>query len=634
MPPPQSSKRSLAEIVVDSSLDGVAVMDAETRYLLWNRAMERFTGSRADEVLGKRAFDVFPFLRELGLADAFARALAGDTVTTEGVAYVEPDGTRKVYDRVYAPLRTDGHTIDGVLAIVRDSTSRYAALDALRKSEAELRMAVEAGEIGLWSWDPATDTVVWEDALCTIFGLSPDRAPKTRAEYLRLIHREDLSSSEQRIARGVSARGWSDEYRITRADGAVRWVTSKARVIRMEGREVVLGALFDVTDRKERDERSRATQKLETIGQLTAGIAHNFNNVLMGLLPNLELAAKKAPDDLAPLLRSAEASAQRAAEIVRQLMTYAGSNRRAARRVEDLGELAARTVAFARTTFDRRVTIELTVRAAAAAEIDVSQVEQSLLNLLINARDALDGAKSPPRVEVEVTSVSAGAAELEGRAGTWACLRVSDNGVGMSAETLARIYEPFFTTKEAGKGTGLGLATTHGILRDHGGFIACRSEPGQGATFSLYLPGAVPKAAEPPAARVPQSAVRPREKGTILVVDDDAPVRSIVGLLLEDAGFDVRSAATGEEALHVLADASVRNDVDLVLLDVSMPGISKPVLREKVRELAPRVPVIYLTGYAHEAGDGDEVLQKPVSSERLLSAVDSALAARPAAASI
>ena len=627
----------LAESVVEDSLDGLAAMDRDARYTMWNRAMERFAGKTAAEVLGRSAFEVFPFLRDLGLDVAFERALRGETVAIDGVENVEPDGRRRVYDRVYTPLRSGAGEIDGVVAIVRDATARYAMLDALKKSEASLRMAVEAGDVGLWSWDPTADAVAWEDAMYRIFGVPPGGAPKTRHASLALVHPGDRDACAQRMARGIATGEWSDEYRVIRGDGAVRWVMSKARFLRVEGRELVVGALFDVTQRKERDDRQRAAQKLEAIGQLTAGIAHNFNNMLMGIVPNLELAARRAPDDLVPLLRDAERAAQRAADVVRQLMTYAGSNRRASRRVEPIGELAARTVAFSRTTFDPRIAIDVRAQRDGAATVDASQIEQAVLNLLINARDALGDATRPaPRITVEVDVLSEGAAELEGRVGDWVRLRVGDNGVGMTPDTLRRMYEPFFTTKEPGRGTGLGLATTHGIVRDHGGFIACASEVGRGTTFSLYVPAANVAAAREPSAHEPTSRLAEQERrasrahATVLIVDDEAPVRKALSLLLEDAGFRTTSAASGDEALRLLATAGGPDWVGVVLLDVSMPGMSGPVLRGRLRELAPDVPVVYLTGHAYEDSAGDAVLQKPVAREHLVVVVDAALAGKRA----
>ncbi len=612
---------SLADAVVQSSLDGFAVIDREGRYTLWNRAMERFAGKTAAEVLGRVAFEVFPFLRDHGLDVAVERALAGETVATEGVEHVEPDGTRRVYDRLYLPLRQGGE-VTGVIAIIRDATARHAAQDALRRTEAMLLMAAEAAGIGLWTWDPATDTVIWDDTMCRLYSLPPGGAPRGREAYLALMHPDDREPARQRIAQGVGLGHWEHEYRVLRPDGSVRWIAARARIIRSERGGMALGAVFDVTERKEMEERQRASQRLEVVGHLTAGIAHNFNNMLMGMLPNLEMAALRAPPELAPLLRDAEQAGHRAAEVVRQLLTYAGRNQPAVRRVEPVGLLVGRTVAFCRTTFDRRIHVEFRCHDGAAAALDASQVEQAVLNLLINARDALEeGAPASPQITVEVESVAPGAPELEGRPGDWVAIRVGDNGIGMDEATVQRIFEPFFTTKPAGRGTGLGLATTQGIVREHGGFLACRSARGRGTTFTLYLPSSplgrasAEQAARSAGAATPDAAPQP---ATVLVVDDDDRVRTATVRILEVHGFEVKTAASGDEALAIMKDPGRASGVRLVLLDVSMPGLSGPETREKLRAIAPRVPVVFLSGYAFDPELGDVFLQKPVTGSELV----------------
>jgi PAS domain S-box-containing protein len=456
---------------------------------------------------------VFPFLRDHGLDRAIERVLGGESIATEGVPHVEPNGTRRVYDRLYLPLRGTGGEIDGVIAIVRDATARHAAQDALRTTQAKLLMSAEAAGIGLWTWDPAADVITWEDTMCALYGLPPGYVPKNRDEYLGLIHPDDREAHRQRIARGRDEGHWESEYRILRPDGSVRWLASRTRVVRTDRGDLALGAVFDVTERREMEERQRATQRLEVVGQLTAGIAHNFNNLLMGILPTLEIALKSAPAEIASLLHVAEQSAERAASVVRQLMAYASHNRSTPRQTEPVAPLVERMVAFCRSTLDHRIVVEVRCADSGVADIDASLIEQAVLNLLINARDALaDGAPAAPTIKVFVESVGTGPPQLDGRRGDFIAIRVEDNGAGMDAATMQRMYEPFFTTKPIGKGTGLGLSTTQAIVRDHGGFITCRSVPGRGTTFTLHIPRAKSErarrdaahAAEPPASSGPR----------------------------------------------------------------------------------------------------------------------------------
>lgn len=615
--------QSLAEAVVHSSLDGLAVLDRDTNYVLWNATMERFTGRTAAEVIGRNAFEVFPFLRDLGLDVAMQRTLRGEVVVTDGVEHVEPDGVRKMYDRVYTPLRVGEGDVVGVIAIVRDATARYAEKATLRTTEAKLLMAAEAAGIGLWTWDPTLDVITWENATCAVYGRPAGDAPKDRDGYLALVHPEDRNELRERIARGVAEGHWEHEYRVICPDGSVRWLASRTRRVTSERNPLVLGAVFDITARREAEGRLRAAQRLEVVGQLTAGIAHNFNNLLMGILPNLQLAARAAPKDILPLLRDAERSTLRAADVVRELLTYAGRGRSSARTVTPVAPLVDRTVAFCRTTFDSAIQLSADCRNAATAEVDASQIEQAVLNLLINARDAVAGA-THPTVTAICERVTDGA-ELDGRTGEWVAIRVIDNGVGMDRATLQRMYEPFFTTKPAGTGTGLGLATTQSIVRNHGGFLTCRSAPGQGTAFSLFLPASSGIVADV-SGRTETLATRARRE-IILVVDDDAQVRTAVARILEAEGFGVETAATGEEGLARIADAGASR-ISLVVLDVSMPGMSGPQMRRRLREAAPALPVVYLTGYPFEPEHADPVLSKPITAEVLVARLDEILTRR------
>jgi CheY-like chemotaxis protein len=347
--------------------------------------------------------------------------------------------------------------------------------------------------------------------------------------------------------------------------------------------------------------------------------------MLMGVLANLEVATQHAPAGLTPLLQDAAESANRAAELVRKLMTYAGRHRARARTVEDLCMLVRRAVELCRNTFDRRIAFEQSYEEGAHANVDATHVEQAVLNLLINARDALESpCIDAPRVCVSVAIVRGGASELTGRPGDHVRVVVRDNGEGMDAATVQRIYEPFFTTKGVGKGTGLGLATTQAIVHEHRGFIACESAPGRGTAFSVYLPRETPldergaPAPQPPPARGSEM---------VLVVDDERTVRRVVSIMLRSEGYTVREAASGGEALQLLSDPAVASHVALILLDVSMPGLPRRELRSRLRELTD-ARVVYCSGYALDASDADPddlVLEKPVAKERLLRTIREAL---------
>src|ERR1700678_1480953 len=233
---PGAETESLAQAVIQSSIDGLAAMDRDTRYLLWNPKMEVFSGKKAAEVLGQKMFELFPFLRDHGIDKAMERVLAGETVMVEAGEHFSPDGVRYVLDRLYVPMRSASGEVNGALAIVRDATARYAAQDQLGKSEAKLRMTAEATGVGLWSWDPGSDTISWDDTMLRLFGLAPGSAPRDVNGYLALVHPDERARATERIRRGLPSGGWSEEYRIVRGDGTVRWILGKGRLLRSDGR--------------------------------------------------------------------------------------------------------------------------------------------------------------------------------------------------------------------------------------------------------------------------------------------------------------------------------------------------------------------------------------------------------------
>lgn len=596
------------------------------------------------------------------------RALSGETVVGDEEFVV--GGEPRSIHNILAPIRM-GEAIVGTLGVNIDITERKrtetALLDAvraLRESEAKLRLAVEAAGIGLWSADLGREEISWgppndvgpsasdrrtpQASGPTIGGVSspagaiaslhasgpgsggmnpPAGAIAPLYAYVARVHPDDRSKVTRAIERGVDSGRWEVEYRILRGDGLLRWILGIGRLVREGERRLLVGADIDVTERHLRDERERQAQKLEAVGQLTAGIAHNFNNMLMGVLPYLELALVEAPPTIAPLLTEAQRSGQRAASLVRQLMTYAGRNRGNTRRVEAIRPIMERIVELCRSTFDKRVQLELSAPPSVSARVDAAQIEQVLLNLLLNARDALsDSGAAVPTISVTLDVIGAGAPELEGRAAEHLRVEVKDNGIGMDSLTVSRIFEPFFTTKGVGKGSGLGLATTHAIIREHEGWITCDSVGGRGTTFRFYLPSEAPAAA---GSRELSPARAPQGSETVLVVDDEAVVRDVVARVLSSAGFRPLLASGGAEVLQLLADPKVASEVAVVLLDVSMPGMPRGEIRSRLRELAPRARVICFTGHAVEALDGDPVLEKPVSNEALLAKVRSVLDQQP-----
>jgi two-component system cell cycle sensor histidine kinase/response regulator CckA len=390
-----------------------------------------------------------------------------------------------------------------------------------------------------------------------------------------------------------------------------------------DGRRAACIVATDVTDRRITEERLRNAQKLDTVGSLTAGVAHNFNNMLAVILPVLEASHGSAMSPLKELTEDALHAARRARDLVWQLMTFAGQQRRTSS-PQDPSSIVERAVSMCRRTFERQVHIDAgLVEAGSRIVCDPTSIEQMLVNLLINARDAVtDAERDAPCITVDLSDdceLPDDAPEpQDGR--SYVRIRIRDNGMGMTDAVKQRVFEPFFTTKAPGTGTGLGLATSYVIARDHGGFITLESEYGIGTTFSVFLPSAlgegdVSRSSPPPSART-------LRLGKILLIEDEAAVRRVAYSLLRARGHEVRTADDGEMAVQILDSGFVPN---LVLLDRSLPGWSAATTLLELRKRVGPTPVLLFTGRAptdEERKEVQGVLTKPLSTDELLHSVE------------
>ncbi|WP_428030890.1 MHYT domain-containing protein [Ancylobacter sp.] len=396
---------------------------------------------------------------------------------------------------------------------------------------------------------------------------------------------------------------------------------------------MTLCGLVDVTERRATEEALRQAQKLEAVGQLTGGIAHDFNNLLAVVLGNLELAAKRAPDDprLRLLLGNAQQAAQRGAALTQRMLAFARRQDLKPAPV-DIPELVLGMADMMRRSIGPSVRIETRFPLGLpCARVDANQLELALLNLAVNARDAMpDGGviTVAAREEIVAPPDADGVGE-PGRLkpGHYFCLSISDSGSGMDAETLARATEPFFTTKGVGKGTGLGLAMVHGLAAQSGGKLGLESKAGKGTIATIYLPVAEgARSAAAPEAAVEEDGVPVGDAGAqrVLVVDDDPLVLSATGAMLEDLGCVVTEASSAREALGLLEGGAT---FDVVLTDQAMPGMTGVQMAAVIDERWPGLPLILGTGYAELPADakaGMPRLGKPFSREMLRRAIAAA----------
>lgn len=587
--------------------------DLKIRYI--NQMAEGFT---LDQTLGRSMFDfIAPDTIPAARAATEAVLAGGGVHRFHGPGRGDHGGWSD-YETIVAPVaEPDGSR--GMILVAFDVSEQAARERALARSEEQLRIALEASGLGLWTWEVSTDKTEWSERMCEIMG---SRTPLPPSRYLERVHPEDramVGEALQRILdRGEDA--WVS-HRILHDDGEVRWVIPCGRISRdAQGHpERVLGGHLDVTRVHQLEERLQRAQKLEALGTLTAGVAHNFNNLLAVIRPTLDLLQEHTASAGQPLLAEAISATDRATGVIRQLMSLASTRRPPPSGMADLNEAASSAVRMCQRRFGDEVDLRLE-REPGPLPIagEGSEVEQVIVNLLVNARDALKGAGTPaPTVRVRVrraedVSVPSG---LAGRA--FACAEVIDNGPGIDASSQPKLFDPFFTTKRLGEGTGLGLAISWSVIQNLGGTIEVRSRPGEGTRFLVYLP-LRPEVSS--SDRLAPVLVAPSPRLRLLLVEDNEPVMRVVSRTLEKAGHEVLIAGTAAGALAVPSDPPV----GVVLLDQSLPDQRGTEIVGALRARWPEVKVALFTGeFVTDAERSlvDQVLSKPLSSEDLLAAV-------------
>ncbi len=455
-------------------------------------------------------------------------------------------------------------------------------------------------------------------AIEQVLGWAPEEWRAHEAPWGTSLHPDDRESALRQEELALETGFLRSEYRMLRKDGGIVWIRDEATLLEEAGDPQWHGILTDVTEQRSLENRLRQSQKLEAVGQLAGGIAHDFNNLLVAITGYGELALARAGDDaeLQHDLAQIGIAADRARDLTQRLLSFSRKEART-RDVVDLNEV----VASAHPMLRRLIGTDLELVTFPAEEdcfvsVDPTELEQALLNLCVNARDAMPhGGRLSISTGIERRGLS-----------TYAFLRVSDTGTGIDPELVPHLFEPFFTTKEAGRGTGLGLAMVSDFVGGCDGLAEVDTAPGAGASFTLLLPR-VPA----PAAGRPEGPAAAPSTGTetILLIEDDDTVREIARRLLVRAGYTVVEARYGSEALE-LADAD--GAIDAVLSDVVMPGLSGPEVVARLQAQRPELAAVFMSGYAPESegplGDAD-LVRKPFTAPQLLEALRKAIDARP-----
>jgi PAS domain S-box-containing protein len=601
----------------DYAPDGILISDSQNCYLDANPSACRMLGYTREEIVGLHGSDIVSVEEVPNIAPAIEaiRATAdyhhpwtlrrkdGSTFATDVIATTLPDGN--------------------IVGIIRDITERNEAVAALRTAEERMRFALHNAQVGIWDANYTTGVVTWSETLEAQFGLAAGTFGGTFESFVALVHPADREALLEAVGQGMkTGNDFTTQHRTIRPDGTVRWLTGAGRVLLGEdGRPLrAVGISLDVTERRALEAQYQQAQKMEAIGRLAGGVAHDFNNLLGVILgySQLLLRSLASGDPRCQDVAEIQKAGATAAALTRQLLAFSRKEI-IEPRLLDLNRVLSDMREMLERLIGEDVKVVLRLRPELApVQADRGQMEQVVMNLAVNARDAMpDGGI----VTIETAHVTLDAAyaktHLSLEPGAYVALTVTDTGCGMTPDVQGHLFEPFFTTKERGKGTGLGLATVHGIVTRSGGAVNVYSEVGKGTSLRAYLPmaGAQPLPMTPPPEPQPRSGVL-----TVLVVEDADGLRKLARRLLEELGHTAVVAANADEATRLFRSEAV----DVLLTDVVMPGTSGPSLAARLLEERPTLRVVYMSGYTEDAivqrgvlAPGVVFLHKPFTVETL-----------------
>jgi PAS domain S-box-containing protein len=629
--------------IADSLPVMIAYLDRDLRYRFLNRTLADWLeqprrsvlGRTMREVVGEAAYEFRKPMVEAALAGEEQWFIADFDHVSRGKLTVQAH---------YVPHRNTKGKVVGIILVIQDVTEQRANEIALRESEARFRRIANSAPVMMWvtRLDRTRDFV--NEAYCEFAGLSPDQI--NTHNWREWIHPDDWDRIvAESVAGEASLKPFTLEARFRRADGEYRWLRSVSQPRLGSDGELVgfIGVATDITVAKEGeiellkqvDERSRElietqdqlrqSQKMEALGQLTGGIAHDFNNLLTVVVGGLDLIAKQVQDErLVRFATNALAAAERGARLTSQLLAFSRVQRLEVRPtyvaplIEEMRPLLRNVLG---PGIEKKFDLDPHLTPVLA---DPTQLEVAVLNLAINARDAM-----PDGGTLTITSRRRRITNDPDLApGTYIELSIADTGSGMEQPVLARAFDPFFTTKEVGKGTGLGLSMVYGMARQSGGNARIESSPGRGTTVKLYFRRA-DRDGEVPASggKTGDELRRSRGAHTVLVIDDDPDVRQFIAAGLEEYGHEVIEAADGGEGIEKFASTNP----DLVIVDYIMPGLSGAEVAGHMLATRPGQPILFVSGYnetdaIRRVAPDAHILAKPFRAAALEEAVRAALA--------
>jgi len=618
-------------LAMDTSVDGIALLNEKGVHIYANSAFAKMFGFDSPQLIVGQPWRIVYAFQEISKLEPEVRSsLAQSGKWSSQISVRRPNGTQ-LFAEMAVTLMPDG----GTVCACRDLSQHKEAERARAQAEAKYRTLVEQvnaityiAEIGInGQWHYVSPQIE------PILGYKPEEWLTLSHRWTEFIHPDDLSAVK--AAEEGSERGepFQAEFRVRRKDGREVWLNDTGVVVPGSNSHPVMeGIIVDITERKILETQLQQSRKMEAVGRLAGGIAHDFNNLLTIITGYTDLALSRptVPLDLRNDIERIENAAARAAALVRQLLAFSRKQVLQPKTL-DLNDIVINMDKLLRRLIDDHIEMVTRVHdGLGKVKADPAQIEQVIMNLVVNARDAMPNGG---RLLLETSNVDLDSAyavdHVSVKPGRYVMLAVSDTGIGMDSATVAHIFEPFYTTKESGRGTGLGLSTVYGIVKQSGGYIWVYSEPGKGSTFKVYLPRVEDSVEQAEPKRVPLFQQRGTE--VVLLVEDEEAVRDLVHTILVGQGYEVIVALDPQHAEAIAS--KFPGEIHLLLTDVVMPGIGGRELAARIMVTRPGIRVLYMSGYTENVitsggmlEHGLAFLQKPFSPAAMVQKIREVLA--------
>jgi PAS domain S-box-containing protein len=617
----ESERRLMAQTVA-SARDCITITDLKDRLIFVNDSFQNTYGYSIEELFGKDISILRPPGTPAAIGDQILHETLGGGWHGE-ILNRRKDGSDFPAELWTSVVKDEAGTPVAMVGVARNITDRIEAEEHLKKSEEQFRLIAENVADMIAVLDLDGRRIYNSPSYRSILG-DPESLAGT--DGFQEIHPDDVARVKQVFQETVrTGIGQRMEYRFMGVDGSERTIDSKGSVIRDGDGKIfrIVVVSRDVTEEKRLAAQFLRAQRMESIGTLAGGIAHDLNNVLAPIMMAIEILKRKVSDQSGlTMLNTLETSAKRGADIVRQVLAF-GRGVKGERILVQLKHIIDEVIKIAAETFPKSIDSRTNIpRDLWTVLADPTQMHQVLLNMLVNARDAMpQGGSLTISAENITLDENYSRMHLEAKPGPYVSIVITDTGTGIPADIREKIFEPFFTTKDIGKGTGLGLSTALAIVKSHGGFIGLESEMGKGTTFRIYFPATGSTSGVPAAS---QEADLPMGNGElILIIDDEAAVREITKETLQAHGYDTITASDGAEGVAVFAEN--KKKIKAVITDIMMPVMDGTAVIHAIKRIRPDVKIISASGLTSEGQGSTQsdtnvkaFLAKPYTAEKLL----------------